>query len=101
MVRLETALEAAQDGHCFLDRRFGDVDFLEAARQGVVFLENPTEFVVSGGADALELPGRQRRLEQIRGVERAARGGAGADQRMDLVDKQYRMRVVDQLIQQR
>ena len=33
---------------------------------------------------------RERRLEQVRGVERAAAGGAGADHGVDLVDEQDR-----------
>ena len=44
-------------------------------------------------------PDRQRRLEQVAGVERAARGGAGADQRVDLVDEQDRVRLVLQRLQ--
>ena len=39
------------------------------------------------------LAARQRRLEQVRGVERAAAGGAGADHGVDLVDEQDRVLV--------
>src|SRR5690349_22177832 len=47
-------------------------------------------------ADAAQLAVRQRRLEDVRGVHRAARGRAGADDVVDLVDEQDRVRVPDQ-----
>ena len=47
------------------------------------------------------LPARQRGLQQVRRIERAARGGARADQRVDLVDEEDRVRVVHELLQHR
>ena len=41
---------------------------------------------------------RQSRLQAIRGVHGAARGGAGADHRVDLVDEQDRLLVVLDLL---
>ncbi len=41
----------------------------------------------------------KRGLEQVAGVERAARGRAGADQRVDLVDEQDRVGLLLQLLQ--
>ena len=41
-------------------------------------------------ADALELAARQRRLEDVGGVDRAF-GRAGADERVQLVDEQHRV----------
>ena len=45
-------------------------------------------FLVGGGADAAHRARLQRRLEQVRRVHGAARGGAGADHGVDLVDEQ-------------
>ena len=39
------------------------------------------------------VPGGERGLQQVRGVHRAARGRAGADHRVDLVDEHDRVRV--------
>ena len=41
----------------------------------------------------------ERGLQQVAGVERATAGSAGADQRVDLVDEQDRVRLVLQLLQ--
>ena len=46
-------------------------------------------------------PVRQRRLQQVGRVERAARRRAGADDRVDLVDEQDRLRALGQLLQHR
>ena len=99
VVFLEARLEAAQDLHRLLDGRLVDVDLLEATRQRVVLLEDAAVFVVRRRADALQLAGRQRRLEQVRRVERAARGGTRADQRVDLVDEQDRVAVLLELLE--
>ena len=84
----EAALQAAQNLHGLLDAGLGHVDLLESTRQRVVFLEDAAVFGVGGRADALELARGQRRLEQVGRVQRAARGRAGADQRVNLVDEQ-------------
>ena len=73
-------LQAAQDLHGLLDRRLVDVDLLEAARQRVVLLEDAAVLVERGRADALQLADRQRRLQQVGCVERAARRRTGADE---------------------
>src|SRR5690606_24479072 len=99
VVLFEAALQAAQDLHGLLDAGLGHVDFLEAARQGVVFFEYPAEFGIGGGADALELPGRQGRLEQVGCIERAAGGGTGPDERVDFVDEQDGVGVAADLLQ--
>ena len=44
-------------------------------------------------------PVRQRRLQQVGRVERAARRRARADDRVDLVDEQDRLRVLGELLQ--
>ena len=42
--------------------------------------------------------GGQRRLQQVGRIHRAARGGAGADHRVDLVDEQDRARILLELL---
>ena len=91
---LEARLQALQDLDRLLDRRLDDVDLLEAPRQRRVLLEDAAVLGEGGRADALHRAGRQRGLQQVAGVERAARRGAGADQRVDLVDEQDRVRLV-------
>ncbi len=65
----------------------GTIDRLEAPRQRRVLLDMLAIFVERGGADAMQLAARQRRLQQVGGVHRAV-GLAGADQGMHLVDEQ-------------
>ncbi len=99
MMVLEARLQAAQDRHGLVDRGFRHVDLLEAARQGVILLENAAIFGVRGRADAPELAGGQSRLQQVRRIERPARRCAGADQGVNLVDEENRLLVVGQLLQ--
>ena len=87
MVLLVFVLQAAQDRDGVLDRRLGDEYRLEAPRQRGVLLDVLLVFVERGGADAMQLAARQRRLEQVGGVHGAV-GLAGADQRVHLVDEQ-------------
>ena len=46
-------------------------------------------YSVGRGADALELAARERRLEQVRCIQRTAGSRTRADQRVDLVDEQH------------
>ena len=92
-------LQALQDLDRLLDRRLDHVHLLEAPRQRRVLLEDAAVLGEGGGADALHRAGGQRRLEQVAGVQRAAAGGAGADQRVDLVDEQDGVRLVLQLLE--
>ena len=78
-------------------RRLDDVDLLEAARQRVVLLEDAAIFLVGGRADAAQLAVGEHRLDQVGGVHDAARGGAGADDRVDLVDEEDRAGLLLQL----
>jgi hypothetical protein len=93
VVLLEARLEALEDLDGLIDRRLDHVDLLEATRQARGPFEDLAELGVGGGADALELPGRQGRLEQVGCIQGAARGRAGADQGVDLVDEEDRVRV--------
>ena len=90
VIVLEIGLEPLEDLDRVRDRRLVDVDLLEAADQRAVLLEVLPVFLVGGRADAAHRAGGQRRLEQVRGVHRAARGGAGADHGVDLVDEHDR-----------
>ena len=93
VVFLEIRLEALQDLDRVRHRRLVDVDLLEAAHQRAVLLEILAVFLVGGRADAADGAGRERGLEQIRRVHRAAGRRAGADHGVDLVDEHDRARI--------
>ena len=97
MMRLIGGAQARQDRDRILDRRFVDVDLLEPAQQRAVLFEMVAELLVGGGADAADRPARQRGLEQVGRIHRAAAGGARADHGVDLVDEQHRVRQLLQL----
>ena len=80
-------LEATQDRNRILDRGFRNEDGLKAPRQRGVLLDMLPVFVERGGADAVQLAARQRRLQQIGRVHRALRLSR-TDQRVHLVDEQ-------------
>ena len=88
VVLLVFVFQAAQDRDGVLDRRLGNEYRLEAPRQRGVLFDMLLVFVERGGADAMQLAARQRRLEQVGGVHGAV-GLAGADQRVHLVDEQH------------
>ena len=67
-------------------RRRRDLDRLEAPLQRAVLLDVLAVLGRGGGADALDLAARQRRLQDVGGVE-AALGRAGAHQGVQLVDE--------------
>ena len=92
VVLLERRAQPGDDLDRVLDRRLVDVDLLEPAQQRAVLLEMVAEFLVGGRADAADRARGQRGLQQVRCVHRAARGRAGADHRVDLVDEQDRVR---------
>ncbi len=91
---LVAGLQAAQDIDRVLHRGLGDVDLLEAPRERVVLLEDAAIFVVGRRADAAQLAVGERGLDQVGGVHHAARGRAGADHGMDLIDEQNRARLL-------
>ena len=69
------------------DRRLLDRDGLEPALERRVLLEVLAVLVARGGADRLQLAAGEHGLEDAGGVDRAL-GGAGADERVQLVDEQ-------------
>ena len=86
MEALVALLDALEDLQRLVLVRRRDVDGLEAAQQRAVLLDVAAVLADGRRADAGDLAARQRRLEDVRGVERAL-GRAGADQRVDLVDE--------------
>ncbi len=95
---LEIGLEALQDLHRVLDGGLLDVDLLEPADERAILLEILAIFLVSRRSDASQRALRERRLEQVGGVHRAAGRGPGADHGMDLVDEQDRVLVLLDLL---
>ena len=80
-------LEPAEDGDRVLDGRLADEHRLEPPLEGRVLLDVLAVLVERRGADAPQLAAGERRLEQVGRVV-AALGGAGADDRVQLVDEQ-------------
>ena len=87
VVRLVLLLQAAQDRDRVGDRRLADEDRLEAALERGVLLDVLAVLVERRRADRAQLPAREHRLEQVRGVD-GALGRAGADDRVQLVDEE-------------
>ena len=94
---LVALLDAEQDldGIGFVRRRH--LHGLEAALERAVLLDRLAEFGRRGGADALDLAARQRRLQDVGGVERAF-GRTGAHQRVQLVDEDDGVLILHQLL---
>ena len=65
-----------------------DDDRLEPPFERPVLLDVLAVLVERGGADRLDLAAREGRLQHVRGVDRAL-GGAGADQRVELVEEEH------------
>src|SRR5262249_55000499 len=76
------------------------LDGLEAALERAVLLDRLAELGGRRRADALQLAARERRLEDVGGVERPL-GRARADARMELVDEDDELRVLDELAHDR
>ena len=87
MVALEALADAEEDVHRLLEGGLLDHDRLEAALEGGVLLDVLAELVERGGADALQLAARQRRLQDVGRVD-GALGSAGAHERVQLVDEE-------------
>ena len=97
VVLLVALADAEQDLDGLLERGLLDHDRLEAALEGGVALDVLAVLVERGGADALQLAARQRRLEDVGGVD-GAFGRAGTDERVQLVDEQHRVVGAAQLL---
>src|SRR5690348_5575605 len=97
VVFLEAGLQPLEDFHAVGHRRLDHVDLLEAPCQRPVLLEHAAEFLERGRTDAAQLTRCQHRLDQVGRVHRAARRRTGADDGVDFVDEQDRVRIFLQL----
>src|SRR2546428_380079 len=70
MVLLVVGLEPAQDRVRLLHARLGDLDALEATREGAVAFEVALVVLVGRRADAAELARGERGLEDVRRIHR-------------------------------
>ena len=86
----EIALKAHQNFHRIFGCWLGDIHFQETAREGAVFLKMLAIFLVGGRTHTAKLPALQRWLKQVRGIHRAARRCARADNGVNFVNEQHR-----------
>ena len=86
-MRLVALLQAAQDRDRVGDRRLADEHGLEAPLERGVLLDVLAVLVERRRADGAQLSAREHRLEQVSGRD-GALGGAGADDRVQLVDEE-------------
>jgi hypothetical protein len=88
VVLLVVALQTFENLDGLFEARLADLDLLEAAGQRAVALEGGLVLGVGGRADAANLAGGEHRLDDVRGVHRAAGDGARADDGVNLVDEE-------------
>ena len=100
MERLVAVLHAGEHFDRFLLGRRIDLDRLEPALERAVLLDVLAVLGRGRRADAADLAARQRRLQDVGGVERAFRR-TGADERVQLVDEHDDVRVLGQLLHDR
>src|SRR5690242_17676501 len=99
MMGLIPGLQATENGNSLVHAGFRHVNFLKAARKSMILFKNAAIFTVSGSADALQLAGIEYRFQEIGGIQRAARCGACANQRMYFINKENGVGIVQQLFQ--
>ncbi|MNV36826.1 hypothetical protein D3C71_1283190 [compost metagenome] len=99
VVLFKARLQALEDVDGFGHAGLHHVHLLETARQRCIFFEDATVFREGRCTNALELAAGKRGLEQVGGIQRAARRGTRTDQRMDLVDEQNRIGLVLQRLE--
>ena len=87
VVDLVALLEPAQDRDRVVDVGLADEHRLEAALERGVLLDVLAVLVERRRADRAQLAAGEHRLQQVRGVH-GALGGAGADDRVQLVDEE-------------
>src|SRR5262245_45874664 len=80
-------LETSQDRNRIFTGRLADVDRLEPAFQGWVFLDALAIFIEGGGSDTPKLAASEGRFQHIRSVHRPF-GRAGADQGVEFIDEE-------------
>src|SRR5215203_4221849 len=87
---LVTVLQTTEDRYRVFDGWLAHINLLEAPLQRSIFLDVFLVLVKSGRADAAQLATSERRLQHIRRVD-CAFSGAGANERVQLVDKKNDM----------
>ncbi len=97
MELLVAVLDAEEDLDGVALARRRNLHGLEAALERAIFLDRLAEFGRGGGADALDLAARKRRLQDIGGVERPF-GRSRAHQRMQLIDEDDGVLILHQLL---
>src|SRR5581483_991933 len=85
---LVVVLEAVQDLDRLGDARLADLDLLKPPGERAVALERGLVLRVRRRTDAAQFSGGDRRLEDVRGVHRAAAHRARTDDRVNLVDEE-------------
>src|SRR5207248_11005372 len=88
VVHLIALFQTAQNRNRICNGRFSDEHWLEAAFGCSVFFNVVLVFVERGSPNSAQLTVVERRLEHIGSVHRAF-GGAGSNERVQFVDKQY------------
>src|SRR5438552_2656099 len=96
MKTLVALAHAAEDFDSLVFGRWRDFHRLEAAFKRTITLDRLAKFAGCSRADALNLAARKRRLQNVRGVERAF-CRSGANQRVQLINENDVLRIVDQL----
>ena len=86
-MHLVTFFQATQDRDGRFNARLRDIDWLEAAFQGGVFLDVLAIFVQSGRADGAQLAAGELRFHNVRRIGRPF-GCPGADQRVQFINEQ-------------
>ena len=82
--------QSFQYAHGVVDRRFGNVNLLEAAHQRLLAGNVAVVFVVGGGADEAYLAAFEIRLEHVGGIERSVAARASSSNHIVyLVDVEY------------
>ena len=97
VVLLVALAEPVDDAQRLCFARRVDLHALESPRQSPVLLDVLAVLLGSRCADALQFTARQRRLENSRRIQRAL-CRARPDQRMELIDKDENLLVVDEFL---
>src|SRR5690606_34307232 len=87
MMLLVPRPQALEDGDRLLDGGLDNFDRLKTASEGSVALERSV-LVPRGSPDTTELPAGERRLDEVRGVDRPSLGATRPNDRVDLVDEE-------------
>ena len=101
VVRFILRFQAIDDLNSFFDRRFSNINFLEATRQSTVFLENVAELLIGCRTNYANFTAGEQRFDQVSRIDLATRGCTRTDNGVDLINKQDAVSVLLQLLEQR